>query len=57
MAFSRKSIPFEVAAQALVQSNAQSNRELAEAFERYPVSLVARGGAQPEAVTRTGLRV
>ena len=44
MAFSRKSIPSAVPSQAVVQSHAESNRALAEAFERY---LISRGSSQP----------
>ena len=44
MASARKSIPSAVSSQAVVQSHAESNRELAEAFERY---LVSRGFSPP----------
>ena len=44
MASTPKSIPSAVPSQAVVQSHAESNRELAEAFERY---LVSRGFSPP----------
>jgi site-specific recombinase XerD len=44
MVSARESIPSAVPAQALVQSHAESNRELAEAFERY---LISRGFSPP----------
>jgi hypothetical protein len=44
MASARKSSPSVVPSQAVVQSHAESNRELAEAFERY---LVSRGFSRP----------
>ena|GEM_PF-4564651 len=44
MASARKSIPSAVPAQAVVRSHVESNRELAEAFERY---LISRGFSAP----------
>jgi site-specific recombinase XerD len=44
MAPARKSIPSVVPSQAVIQSHVESNRELAEAFERY---LISRGFSPP----------
>ena len=44
MQSARKSIPSEVPSQAVVQSHAVSNQELAKAFERY---LISRGFSPP----------
>ena len=44
MASVRKFIPSAVHAQAVVRSHTKSNRELAEAFERY---LISRGFSPP----------
>ena len=44
MVSARKSIPSVVPLQAVVQSHAESNRALAEAFERY---LISRGFSPP----------
>jgi hypothetical protein len=44
MASARKSIPSAVPSQAVVRSHVESNRKLAEAFERY---LISRGFSPP----------